>query len=287
VRAEGAAAVPERPDVAWIRKHVPVLDVARELGLEVFGSTTARCWRPQNHSRGDADPSVRFHHRKNKARCFVCDVIGGMSVIDLVMGVLNCDFPAAVAWICERFPVPQAKRGRPIGQRSRWPQHYRVGASGSEFELLIRSGLWAQLSPSQRSILPVLLAFRDSDTGLTTVSYRGLMRYAGVGSPRSISRAIWRLQALHILKVHRANGIGVVRGCSSYHLTLDDTQFIQLLNDIYRRHRDEISHERAYRAELRSSREKAHFNLKVKTDPVQENFSVHAMKRSRIIGYTE
>lgn len=245
---------PERPDVAWIRKRVSVFDVARELGLEVFGRTTARCWRTDNHRNGDANPSLRFHLRKNIARCFVCDQIGGFSNIDLVMGVLNCDFPSAVTWICERFPVPSARRGRPLAQRASWPQHYRVGVTASEFELLVRSGLWAQLSPTQRTILPVLFAFQDSDTGLTTISYRGLMRFAGVGSPKSIALAVWRLQSLHVLKVERTAGAGVVRGCSSYRLTLDDPELIRLLNHIHRRQQAEIERERAFRAQLRTSR---------------------------------
>jgi integrase len=256
VIADFAAPVPKRPDVAWIKKHVSVSAVAQELGLEVVSRTMARCWRGQNHRNADADPSLRFHLAKNRARCFVCDLVGGLSVIDLVMGVLERDFPSAVEWICERFPVPSAKRGSPIGPRSNWPQSYRTGVSGSEFESLIRSGVWAQLSPTQRSILPVLLAFRDSDTGVTTISYRGLMRYSGVGSPKSISRAIWRLQALHVLKVYRAERVGVVQSCSSYYLTLEDPQFIQLLNEVHSRHRASIDRERTFRSRLRSLRER-------------------------------
>jgi len=249
--------IPERPDVAWIKKYVPIVDVAREVRLQVFGRTKAGCWRIENHRNGDAHPSVRFLLRKNIARCFVCDQIGGFSNIDLVMGVLNCDFSSAVSWICERFLVPSARRGRPIGQRSSWSQYYRVGVSGSELELLVRSGLWGQLSPSQRAILPVLLAFRNPDTAVTTISYRGLMRFAGIGSPKSIAGAVWRLQALHVLKIERSSGAGVVRDCSSYRLTLDDPELIRLLNATYHRQRHEIECERAFRSEARNSREKA------------------------------
>lgn len=246
--------IPERADLAWIKKYVSIVNIAQELALEVFGKTFARCWRTENHKNGDAHPSLRFDLRKNRARCFVCDQIGGFSNIDLVMGVLRRDFPSAVDWICERFPVPSVERGSPLGRRSSWLQHYRVGVSGSELEFVIRSGLWAEFSPTQRAVLPVLCAFRDSDTGCTAISYRGLMRYAGVGSPASIARAIWHLQALHALRVHRCRGMGVVQGCSVYELTLDDPQFIHLLNTIHRRHREEIDRERAFRAGLRASR---------------------------------
>jgi hypothetical protein len=132
-----------------------------------------------------------------------------------------------------------------------------VGVSGSEFELLIRSGLWALLSPTERTLLQVLHAFRDPNTGLTTISYRGLMRYGGVGSPASTSRSIRHLSALHALAVERKRGSGVVSACSSYRLTLDDDRFIRLLNDVCRRHRAEVETERSFRAGLRASREKA------------------------------
>ena len=190
-----SVAVPERPDLGWIKKKIPIEEVARELGLEVTRHR-ARCWRPENHRNGDADRSLRFHCRKNRARCFVCDQIGGFSTIDLVMGVLGCDYPSAVMWICERFPVPSAKRGSPIGPRSRWRPNYRVGVSGSELEVLVRSGLWAQLTPSQQKVLPVLLAFRDEETRLIDISYRGLTRIshkecAGRGGETEIDRVRW------------------------------------------------------------------------------------------------
>src|ERR1700674_478704 len=148
---------PERPDLAWIRRNVPVLAVGQELGLIIKRGRT-QCWRTENHAHGDADPSLHFYVRGNRVRCFVCDMRGGHSCIDLVMGFLKCDCGEAVNWICERFPVPSTKPGRPKGARSKLPAPYRVGLSG-EFELLVRSGLWGQLTPAERSILPVLHTF--------------------------------------------------------------------------------------------------------------------------------
>jgi hypothetical protein len=129
VIAETEESTLQKPDVAWIKKHISAATVARELGLEVFGKTKARCWRTENHRNADADPSLRFHIGRNRVRCFVCDTMGGMSVIDLVMGVLGLDFSSAVHWICERFPVPEARRGQPIGERFKWAAHYRVGVN--------------------------------------------------------------------------------------------------------------------------------------------------------------
>src|SRR5260370_36170524 len=79
-----------RPDVSWIKQHVPILEVAWALGVPILGGRhpRMRCWRPENHSHGDADPSVSFS--RNRARCWVCDMKGGHSNLDLVMGVLGC-----------------------------------------------------------------------------------------------------------------------------------------------------------------------------------------------------
>jgi len=265
-----SAAVPERADLGFIKTKVGIEDVAAELGIEVRRHR-ARCWWPERHRNGDADPSVRFHVKKNRVRCFGgCHSIGAISNIDLVMEVLGCDFPSAVYWICERFPVPSAKRGSPVGPRSRWPQNYRFGTSGSELELLARSGMWAQFTTTQKKILPVLLAFRDEETGLTEISYRGLMRYAGVGSPKSIARAVWGLHGLHALQAERGQRVGVVRGCSRYRLTLEDPEFLRLLNAVHLRQREEIERERAFRAEARLSRNRPCAKFPITREEVEE-----------------
>jgi hypothetical protein len=245
--------MPEQSDLGWIREKLPIEDVARELGLEVRRHR-ARCWRPENHRNGDAHPSLTFHARKNRARCWICDQAGAMSNIDMVMQVLPCDFAAAVCWICERFSVPSAKRGRPIGPRFRWHPRYRVGTSGSQFELLVRSGLWAELTSAERSLLEVLCSFKDEVTGATDISFIGLRQYSGVGSFQDIARAIEDLERKHALKVERRQGVGVLRACNRYRLTLDDPDFLRLLREVYRGQREEIERERAFRREARVRR---------------------------------
>lgn len=250
-----SVAIPERPDLGWIRAKVPIEEVARELGLEVTRHR-ARCWRPEDHRNWDANPSLRFFVRKNRVRCFVCDMKGGHSNIDLVMGVLGCDFSSAVHWICERFPVPETRPGRPLGSRSAQQPQYRVGVSGSDLETLVRSGLWAQLSSSEVRILPVLYHFRDPDTGLTTMSYRAIMRYAGVGSDGSVSKALSHLQRIHAIQKSRGPRFGITRDCSTYRVTLGDEKLLQLSNETYKKTREEGAAERAFRSESRVAREK-------------------------------
>ena len=243
-----------QPDAAWIKKHVPVLEVGRALRLDIRYKR-ARCWRPENHRHGDADPSLHFYERGNRVRCFVCDMRGGHSNIDLVMGVLRISFGEAVRWIAERFAVPNIKLGRPLGHRSgNAVLPYRVGVNGSEFEVLVRSGMFGQFSPADRSILVTLANFRDPDSRLTRMSYAAIGRYAGVGSSATVSGSLKRLARLHAIQIHRGARIGVTRECSAYRVTLDDPKFLDLCNEVYGINRDQIAQERSYRRELRSKR---------------------------------
>src|SRR6516162_4516001 len=72
------------PDLKRIRYDIPILAVARELGIRVLKHFPARCWRTENHQHGDRDPSLSFQIKKNRGMCFVCDD-HTWSNIDLVM----------------------------------------------------------------------------------------------------------------------------------------------------------------------------------------------------------
>lgn len=243
-----------RPDVAWIKKHVSVFEVAKALGLRIR-HRRAKCWRPENHTHGDTEPSLHFYERKNRVRCFVCDMRGGHSCIDLVMGNLGVSFGDAVRWIAERFTVPSIKVGRPLGQREPQPATYRAGVQGSEFEVLVRSGTFGQLTAEARSILVTLAIFRDSDSGLTKMSYAAIARYAGIGSRTSVSKSLKQLARLHAIEIHRGARVGITRECSLYRVTIEDPKFLELCNEICRVSREQIAQERAYRKELRSTRQ--------------------------------
>lgn len=258
-----------RPDVSWMKKHVPVHEVGRALGLRIRHNR-AQCWRPENHTHGDADPSLAFSERRNRVRCFVCDMRGGHSNVDLVMGVLGVSFATAVEWIAERFPVPNVTAGHPVGRTMVEPSPYRVGVHGSEFEVLVRSGLFGQLSPAERSILVVLYHWRDSDTGLAHLSYCALMRYAGIGSRASVAQALKRLAKLHAIQVHRGLRTGITRECSSYAVTLDDPKFYELCNETFQAARGEIAQERAFRKSLRDRRAFSLRPVPVSTIPAKE-----------------
>jgi hypothetical protein len=244
-----------RPDISWLKKNVPVLGVARALGLTIR-RRKAKCWRVEKHRHGDLDPSLSFFEKRNRCRCFVCDMRGGHSNIDLVMGVLGCDLGSAVQWIAERFTVPNIKVGRPSGSALAAPTPYRVGVHGSEWEVIVRSGMWGAMTVGERSILVTLDYLKDSETGLTRLSYRGIMRYSGVKKMANVSSAIKELKKMHALQSVAGLRFGLVRECSNYRVTLDDPKFLELCNAVFTSARQEIAQEREYRASQKAKRQR-------------------------------
>lgn len=101
-------------------------------------------------------------------------------------------------------------------------------------------------------MLQVLTAFCDHQ-GVVVISYLGIMRYAGIGSFSTVRAAIKHLQKLHLLAVMPRGDNLNFRRCNEYRLILDDPEFLQLANEIYQRHRDEIDEQRSLRAERRKT----------------------------------
>jgi hypothetical protein len=181
---------------------------------------------------------------------------GGHSNVDLVMGVLDYDLGSAVLWIAERFPVPNVKVGRPAGNTLPSAMPYRVGVHGSEWEVIVRSGMWGMLSTAERSILVVLDKWQDVETGLTRLSYRAIMRYSGVAKLGNVSSAIKELKRIHALQSVPGLRVGLVRECSAYRVTLTDPKFLEICNEIYTSARKEIAQEREYRASQKAKRQR-------------------------------
>jgi hypothetical protein len=239
------------PDLNFIKKRIAITDVARELDLQVTGRT-ARCWRPESHKHGDQSPSVSFNPKTNKGRCFFCDD-RSWSNIDLVMKIRDCSIREAIGWIAARFRVPEIPKGKHLAKRGLL-EPYRVGTSGFPLEDVVRSGLWAAMSPAERAVLGTLCAFGDRGTGLVTISYRGIMRFAGVGSSATVSRVLSRFSKICLIDIcHESAGDGLNR-CSSYVLTRDHHVFQKLMRDTLQQQRLEIDAEKQIRAERRQAR---------------------------------
>jgi hypothetical protein len=248
--------VSQLPDFDYIRTKISIVAVARTLGIEVGKGYRARCWRAENHRNGDANPSLSFQVKKNRGMCFVCDP-HTWSNIDLVMLRLECDMRAAVNWIVERFPVPLLPAGSHIKKREAWFPRYRSGVNENVMTLLVKSGIWSDLTHAEKSVLAVLITFIDNQNGYAETSYRGIMRYAGVGSQATVAKAIRRFEQMRVLRIRRQPGGLLFRGVNQYVLTIDDPEFDLLLTQRFTSIQKEIALEKELRAEAKRVKQRA------------------------------
>jgi hypothetical protein len=220
----------ELPDLNYIRRDIPIFDVAKGLGIKLAGKNTARCWRDA-HQNGDRTPSISFH--KNCAKCHVCDV-GLLSTVDLVMMHENCDFAQAVRWITARWDVPALPPNTKLRRPQRWSAG-RIGVAHFPVENMVRTGLWAWLSDAARALLITLACFTDPVTGEAVISQRGLARYCGKASRTTIAAVIAQFEQIGLLKVTRAKRDDAVRPVSTYKLTIESERFQGLLAELHER----------------------------------------------------
>jgi hypothetical protein len=236
------------PDMDYMRRQIPIADVARELGIRVSGLNAAHCWRVGAHQNGDRSPSLSF--RRNRAKCYVCDA-DSMSTIDLVIRHQEFDpstaLREATSWLCARWPVPTVAKNTKLARRERWATA-PVGFSSFPLEEFIRSGVWAVLDDPARAVLPVLFCF--AERGTVSVSYRGLARYSGLASFASIRKALQRFNQLGILEALPRVGSNF-REPSSYRFTLDSEKFQAALSEIHARLKLESGAERELLAQNR------------------------------------
>lgn len=234
------------PDMTFIRREIPIADVARELGIRVTGRNAAHCWRVGAHQNGDRAPSISFSKR-NRAKCFVCDV-DSKSPIDLVMIYQECSLKEAVEWLCARWTIPSIAKNTKLARRERWATS-PVGLSSFPLEEFIRSGVWAALDDPARAVLPVLFCF--AERGIVSVSYRGLARYSGLGSSATVAKAFQQLKRLGILEALPRVAGSSFREPSSYHFTLDGEKYQAALSETHARLKLESMAERELRAQSR------------------------------------
>jgi hypothetical protein len=241
------------PDLKFIKAQIRIADVARKLGLPVFG-TQMPCWRPENHQHNDRTPSVSLS-KKNRACCHVCDAPHDFSNVDLVMQILDCSLPDAIMWIANRFDVPCIPRSeRPTKPATRIAVVGRVGTCGP-LEYLIRSGFWLQLSLREQSVLCVFSNLADAD-GSLTISYKGITRFTGVGSYTTVSRILSRFAQFGLLETQRDDAVSLIRSTRTYRLTLDSPSLHKLMQDTFEQQRRDIELEKGLRRERRDQRRK-------------------------------
>lgn len=217
--------------MTFMRRQIPIFDVATALGIKLAGRSAAHCWRVEHHKNGDRTPSLSFS--KNLARCHVCDV-RALSTIDLVRVHENCSLPQAVTWICARWEVPLIPKNAKLVRPERWNSG-RVGVSSFPLESLVRTGFWASLDDAGRAVLVALVCFADPVTGNATISYRALCRYSGKASRTTIAKVLRHFERISLVKVIRGNDDEGLRCVGSYKLTMQSEQFQTLLADVHER----------------------------------------------------
>lgn len=229
-------------------KRIPIDAVAEQLGIERHGNML-RCWRPDKHQHGDRTPSVGIDRRKNRVRCFVCDV-RQLSAIDLVRAVLGCETFDAILWLDHEFgPLPRIPKGKHLARREQSPWRGPVGLRG-RLEPVIRSGLYAELSWPQKAVLTVLDNFCDSND-MCTLSYAAIKRFTGISKDSTVSSALRQLERFHAIEIQRGRGGHGLSQCSNYKLTFEHTDFLALIRACFENTRAESNAERKLRAERR------------------------------------
>jgi len=78
-------------------RDLPILQVARDLGLEIHMGRACCLWHPDKH------PSLHFDVKRNVAHCFSCGAHAG--TIALVMKARGCGFRDACQWLSENHSV--------------------------------------------------------------------------------------------------------------------------------------------------------------------------------------
>jgi len=103
-------------DLEALKVRHPILEVARDLGLEV-NHNRFRCPRAERHAHGDRTPSATLWPEQGSFKCWVCPDVKG-DVIDLVRIVKGLDFSGAVAFLEKHSgysPHPGSKAALPPG----------------------------------------------------------------------------------------------------------------------------------------------------------------------------
>jgi hypothetical protein len=234
------------PDMKYINRHVPIIEVAAQLGIRVAGPKFAHCWRGGAHQSGDRTPSLSFH--RNRAKCFVCDA-DSLSPIDLVMKFQKCSLREATAWIVARWTVPTLAKNTKLSRPERWTAP-RVGVSAFPLEEWIRSGVWAVLDDAVRAVLPVLFCFAEN--GEVAISYRAVCRYSGKASNTTIAKVLKHLVKVGFLKALPKTGNNF-REVGCYRFTPDSPKFQSVVSAVYEHTKAERDLERKLRSELRGA----------------------------------
>jgi hypothetical protein len=246
------------PDFHWVNRSLSIADVAKALGLRVQGGMI-HCWHGERHKNGDRTASVGIWKITNRVKCFGCGT-PSMSVVDLVVDVTGTDVAGAAQWLALNFEVQRIPKGRHLESSKALP-HFEVGRE-DPIELLVKSGIWARLSAQAQRIAPTMLAFAEKekrDTFRVRISDRAIMRYSGVKSFNSVSKAKRQLEEIEWLErlPSGAQAGSVLRSASNYRLTPYSDGLLELAQVTAAQNRNEMMAERELRQRQRRARAEA------------------------------
>jgi hypothetical protein len=162
----------------------------------------------------------------------------------------------AAEWVAQRFPVPRIPKGR----HSTPPLPAVRGATTAKpLELLVNSGVWATLRPATKQLIPVLLESAEfsplSAEGVLRMSYRAMIRYAGLSSHSAIAGALRELEGIGWLEREKGEPSGdPIKQVTSLKLTPLSDAFIEHANELHRKHRAAIEQERELRKQAQRER---------------------------------
>lgn len=193
---------PDLPHFGSINQ-IPIADVAAKVGLEIEVSgkqVKIVCPRWSKHDSGKSKYLTVLLTR-NRVVCDGCDTYP-LSVLDMVQEFCGFNTPLEAAeCIAAYFPeLPRKAKAsflhNPAGEQV--PEGCR-----DPWILLVKSGIWAQLTvPSQR-LSPVLLALSTEDeerVRRVRLSNRAMFQYSGMGSFNSLSESLTELAAIGFLE---------------------------------------------------------------------------------------
>jgi hypothetical protein len=209
------------PDMKYINREIPILEVARELGLQVRGrkTTCPECKKKR----------LTFSVKFNCWRCWNCDPAGKRrTAIDLVMFFLNVDAYNAAAWISKRWNVVgRVQVERSENQRGITKHVYRRVRSipiperdKPSLQAIVTSPGWREMALSARVVAMTLLALARADArNSVTIDRKGLSDLTGITDPNTLAKANRELQAIGLFEIDRGYRTKYAERPTVYRLT--------------------------------------------------------------------
>jgi hypothetical protein len=189
------------PDADYIRRDVPMSEVAEKLGLDVR-DRWVRCHNDRSHW-------ARIWLRKNMIKCFRC-ASRPMTTIDLVMNMLEMDVRQAINWIAERFDVHMRRKritrnlwGITRHLYTDYPPLKRPRRLELSIDVLRRAPLWGELTPTARRLAAFLIEAVPRDSLVLSVTYRELQRSLQTANRGTLKRAFAQLCEIGLIETQR------------------------------------------------------------------------------------